>query len=956
MSKPSKRKLRHNASPRQQPITLEDYRKLTQQQPSNAFAWKKLAALLVEQGHLDEANSALEFARELNAADHEVPAIAAKVLHRQGQFEEAVASVEKALELKPDYARAHHYLSYLLYSRDDFERALEHVETACRAEPENDEYLTTKGNILIKHHRHRDAIKAFQTAAQVAPKKYYAWNNLANAKKDVGLLDEALSDYRQALKVNPEAIVSFSNLITTLHYHPGYGAEEIFTTCKEWNSRFAPVSSPIRPRPDDLTPERRIRIGMFSDGFRGHPVGRMTIAALEKVPAEQIEFYLYSTTNAEDSITQRFKALASEWKPVQHLPDQEFAELVVADEIDILVDLCGHNAGNRMRAMASQPAPLLVKWVGGLINTTGIEAIDYLICDAVETPPGVDGLYTEKLIRLPNDYICYEFPSYTPEGSLPPALKNGYVTLGCFNNPTKINDTVLREWAGTMHALPNSRLFLKGQQFSSEELCDRVRSVMEREGIESERLLIEGPSGHQQLLASYNRVDIALDPWPYSGGLTTCEALMMGVPVVTLPGPTFAGRHSATHLVNAGMPELVVTSWEEYRARVLELASDLDSLATIRSHLRQVLLESPVCDARRFAGHFTMAMRAIWQRHCADKAPEALTFDKHSRAWFEDDGQPLDLEFPQPSRHEEGFHWRLEGKIVAIDNGGRLLGSDTIGQMLATGSLELIAFDPTGDAAEDSLKHHDGVHYYPNVTLGDGQPATLHACLDPAMSGSLAPLDDTDQPDTVLQGRKVLTRLPLGTVALDRIEGLPSIDWLVLDARNDSATILDQGESALRDTLLIQARVAFQPTHERQPNLAELQHWGSRHGFRLYRLHHPRHRSAADSMAQETLHQATELVSAEAIFLPTRERLEALDDGQLLKLSFILHTAYGIRDLSYKILQYVDDDTADRYLTSLRENAPAPRDMPSSAPNEVTRPPHREDTISHEIDRLLSQH
>lgn len=332
----------------------------------------------------------------------------------------------------------------------------------------------------------------------------------------------------------------------------------------------------------------------MSDGFRQHPVGNMIIGALENISPEEVEFFFYTTSLNRDEVTKRFHTLATRWSDVKYTSDEQFAQQVRDDEIDILFDLAGHNTGTRSRAVSMHPAPLIVKWVGGLINTTGVEAIDYLISDHIETPEGEDEHYTEKLIRLPDDYIVYARPLLVPSLSSLPAKKNGYITLGCFNNPTKLNGELFSHWAQIMHQLPNSRLLLKGKPYTSQDFCERIYTQFEQAGIERERLILEGPAPHHEFLAAYNRVDISLDTWPYSGGLTTCESFLMGVPLVTLPGPTFAGRHSATHLINAGMPELVVDSWEAYHERVLELASDLDSLSTIRQHLRDVLLQSPV--------------------------------------------------------------------------------------------------------------------------------------------------------------------------------------------------------------------------------------------------------------------------------------------------------------------------------------------------------------------------
>ena len=640
----------------------------------------------------------------------------------------------------------------------------------------------------------------------------------------------------------------------------------------------------------------------------------MIIRCLENLPRGQFELYCYTTSDAVDALTKRIQYCAQRWQPIRHLSDEAFTQQVRDDEVDILIDLSGHNTGSRMRAIAMQPAPLLVKWVGGLINTTGVQAIDYLISDHVETPEGEDEFYTEKLIRLPDDYIAFDPPEKLPALSELPAKQNGYITLACFNNPTKLNDVTLKQWAGIMHELPDSRLLLKGRPYTSESFCERLYATLEAEGIARERLIIEGPGSNYEMLDAYNRADIALDPWPYSGGLTTCEAFIMGVPVVTLPGPTFAGRHSATHLVNAGMPELVVNSWEDYRARVIELASDLESLDTIRQHLRGVLLQSPVCDGPRFAKHFTDAMRAIWQRYCDDKAPAALTFNKEGEARFEDEDAPVEIHYAEAREDDSTFQWQFDGKLIAVDNGGQLLESDVVRQLLQKEALELIAFDPSSRALDTSLKQHEGVHYYPNATLGDGQPGQLHACLDPKLSASLAPLDDEYQPEAIRKGRQVLTRLPLNTIALDSIQGLPAIDWLVLDDLNDAAAILDNGTRALKDTLLLQVKVAFQPTHERQPNLAEIQHWASRNGFRFYRLHEPQHYSHLPEDIPEAQRQATELASADALLLPSHARMKTLSDNQRTRLAFLLHTVFGTKDLAFGLLEKTNAEDAKSYL------------------------------------------
>ena len=895
---------------------LKKAKERTVQQPANLAAWKQLGAELSEVGQFDEALIALERASALVSDDAETLALKGRITHQAGNPEQALIFLHDAIKLNPNYAKAQHYIGYIYYTQARFNEALQHAEIACELVPDDVDMLNTLGNTLMQAFEYNRAKDALEKAARLAPKNYLSWNNLGNVYNAIGDLDKGLESYWQAHRVNPQAPGPFSNIITTYHYHPEKTGKEITALCKKWESKFLSSVTAL-PLSNLNDPQKRLRVGLISDGFRGHPVGRMITSALEHVSKSQIAFYFYSTNNASDGITERLKSVAEQWMSVQPLKDQQVAEQIVNDGIDILIDLAGHNAGNRVLAVSMQPAPVQVKWVGGLINTTGLSAIDYLISDSIETPENVDEDYVEKLIRLPDDYICYVPPNgYEPNVGVLPAIRNGYITLGCFNNASKLNSVVLEQWAKIMLALPNSKLMLKSMQYKSEERCQKIKDTMALYGIESDRLLIEGPSPHAELLDAYNKVDISLDPWPYSGGLTTCESFLMGVPVVSLPGPTFAGRHSATHLINAGMPELVVSSWEEYRERVLELASDLDSLSTIRQHLRQVLLESPVCDASRFAKHFTDAMRSIWQRHCEGKQPAALTFDKMGLAKFEDEETPVNVVYAESMESGAvGFNWSLPSKIIALDNGSKLVvekGIDTLRQLNAFG---IVAFDPASQVINaERFEGSKDVQIFTHAVLGDGSPATLYSCLDPALSSILEPLPKEQQYGANLAGTNVLAKLPINTIALDSTEGLDSLDWLILDDLSDSTAILENGEKALKDTLVIQVRIAFQPTHKRQPNLAETQHWMSRHGFRFYRFNNQQHLSHLPDSVSAEIRQATELQSADAIFLPTHERLAELSENQRSKLAFLLHTVYGIKDMAYEVLVKVDEKKAEKYL------------------------------------------
>ena len=930
-------------------LTVAQAKRLTSKTPNKTEVWVQLGVAYIAANRHSEAIAPLQRAVSLSEKAAHIHAWLAAAYLGASELLLAEESANHALSLSEHNVRALMILAMIDQDKNLSASALKWLEKAEHFEPENADVLHAKSRALFGLHRYEEAEAVLETLTRLYPKNLGYWNELGVVQRELGKLASSANSFLKAIKYG-DSSTPFSNLITGYHYDPSKRQSDIAAVCREWQARYGVKNPPARPIPENMLPDRKLRIGLLSDGFRQHPVGNMIIAALENANPEEMEFYFYSTNASNDAITKRFQVLASQWQMVKYQDDDAFNQQVRDDKIDILFDLAGHNAGTRSKAISMQPAPLIVKWVGGLINTTGVEAIDYLISDAIETPEGEDRHYTEKLIRLPDDYIVYSQPSYTPSIGPLPALANGFITLGCFNNPTKLNAELLTEWAILMNQLPHSRLFLKGKPYTSESFCERIYVLMESLGVDRERLLLEGPSNHRDLLNSYNRVDIALDPWPYSGGLSTCEALLMGVPVVTLPGPTFAGRHSASHLVNADMAELVVSNWEEYRERVVELASDTDSLSTIRHSLRQVLLQSAMCDGRRFAKHLMLALRAIWQRYCEHKSPAALTFNKNSELWFEDDQKLLDIQVKEkPLAPEEGFRWEFDGQVVVLDNASKTLRNRALSLMVKSNAFAIVAFDPQSLIEKPEIfSANQNIQLFQHALLGDGKAATLYACLEPTLSSTLHPLPNDQLPPARRSGAQVLTQLPINTVALDAIQGLASLDWLILDGLSDAATILENGIDALKDTLLVEVQVAFQATHERQPNLAELQYWASRNGFRFYRLNASRYISHFPNSVPKKKRQATELECADAIFLPSYERMASLNDNQRVKLAFLLHTIYGIKDLSYALLAEVDREKAEAYLEEegvvnrkiINYNSESASDVDDA-------------TISDELDRLM---
>ncbi|MGE4125617.1 MAG: glycosyltransferase [Pusillimonas sp.] len=887
-------------------------RRETERNPARSEGWRALA-LLLSVSEPKEARAAAQRALELEPDDPLVLDVAAQAEDLNGNGLLAIDLLKKACQLAPDAAVVHLHLGTLLYLRSKYEDALVALKKAASLNPGDAETQYHLGITLFRLQHYKEADEIFQDLIKRYPKAPAYWNEAGNIKRDLGFFAEAEKYYKKAEKLTGRDPVPLGNRITAMHYRPDVTSDAIFEVCKEWQSRFAPPNPPDRPAPGNLDKNRRLRIGMFSDGFRKHPVGSMTIRMLEARNPEEFEVFAYTTTATEDILTRRIKSSVEHWALINHLSDEEFAQRIRDDRIDILFDLCGYNRGNRMRVMAMQPAPLLVKWVGGLINTTGVTAIDYLMSDGIETPHGVDHLYTEKLIRLPDDYICFDPPPVLPDVAELPASRNGYITLGCFNNPIKVNEVILAQWAKVMHELPNSRLFLKGHQYESIEVCERIRKQMQDDGISNDRLIFEGPSLQPILLNAYNRVDIALDPWPYSGGLTTCEAMIMGVPVVTLPGPTFAGRHSATHLVNAGMPELVVNSWDEYRDRVVGLANDIENLAVIRQHLRHVLLSSPVCDGPRFAKNFSIAMRAIWMRYCDDKKPAALYIDHEQGARFEDEDKfkHIDLKEVTADSSDE-FSFSLPGKILILDHGASFASSSQFSYLIGAGAFKALVFDPL---SEVKFNHPD-VSVVSEGILGDGNPAELFLTLDPELSGTLDPF--VPENNAVGSLNQIVAKVPVPTYRLDDVQSLDCVDWLVLDSRHDNAAVITNASETLEKCLIVQMRVSSRQMTVGAVSFDSLIQLMKASGFELYRIDH----GAMIDYAKDIIELKSSGIKTRAsdymlLFVPDADRLARIDEADREKLVFIFHTYFKAFDFASYLLALKDSDRSRSYLESL---------------------------------------
>lgn len=535
----------------------------------------------------------------------------------EGRLGEALALYNRALSMEPFSTHAHYNRGLVLERLGRNSEAEEEYRRTITLNPEFVEARNNLGNQLVARGLLTEAIEQYHAAVASNPVCPAALNNLGNAYKAKGQLSKALDFYRRAISADPSAAYASSNLIMSLEYSPAHNREVLYRAARSFQQRHC---SAIRMRDNHENspdPERRLRIGYVSPDFKRHPVGFHLLPVLFYRDRNFFEVFCYSDTILTDEMTEELRSCSEQWRVITGMSDEVVEKIILNDRIDILIDLTGHTSSNRLLLFARKPAPVQVSWLG-YFNTTGIDAMDYLITDGVTVPAGEEKWFSETVVRLPDSRFCYAPPSYAPDVASLPALRNGHVTFGSFNNIAKVTDEVVALWSLVLDKVPGSRLLLKSRSFDSEDVRLSYRDRFARHGIEGERLDLRGSSDHFMMLGEYGDIDIALDPFPFSGGLTSCEAMWMGVPVITLPGDRPISRQTRGFLRVLGMQELVAKSSEQYVAIAGEVTTDTKRLSNLRKGLRARMASSPLCDGNRFARNIEQAYRDMWVKWCAD--------------------------------------------------------------------------------------------------------------------------------------------------------------------------------------------------------------------------------------------------------------------------------------------------------------------------------------------------
>ena len=538
-------------------------------------------------------------------------------LHQQGKTREAAALYDAVLAQRPLHAGALHLKGVLALQAGDYRAAATLIERSLELEPRHGLALANLGVAYRAQDRFDAAIALFRRALVLDPADVNTLANLGQTLVRAGQIEEAVVWCRRALDRDPNRLGLQSSLLFAQNYLAESAPLEMTADARRVGSLFAAANPPRTHHPNDPDPARQLRVGLVSGDFRAHPVGRFLMAVVPALDPKTLELFAYATSRDEDEITAQLRQAVPHWNNVTDLPGRALTAQIVADKIDVLVDLSGHTASHRLAVFAGKPAPVSFTWLG-YFATTGLSAIDYVLANRWVIPETETAQWVEQVWRMPDTYLCFTAPPAAPAVSPLPAATNGSVTFGCFNNFNKLTGRTLAAWSALLAATPGSRLILRSSGGYPDGMVEALGERLAAAGIDRARVRIDGKiADYAAHLQSYAEIDIALDPFPYNGGTTTVEALFMGVPVLVKSGDRYVAHMGESILHNAGLPEWIAPDEAGYATLGAQLAADRPALAALRAGLRQRMLASPLFDAPHFASNFEDALRGMWQVWCA---------------------------------------------------------------------------------------------------------------------------------------------------------------------------------------------------------------------------------------------------------------------------------------------------------------------------------------------------
>lgn len=542
-------------------------------------------------------------------------------------FQKAHHAYEQALALNPAWHISWNNAADTAISNEQYSHAYQYAFLALALAPDNETCLLNFARSCLGRGDFPRARQALAALIGIHPDHPHAEREFGELCLEAGDHDEARVHFNRAIVIAPDDLGIQGSLIFTNNYLGAETQASIHVRALRYGEILSRGLVPHTSWPNNPDPGRPLRIGFVSGDLCQHPVGYFFNSVAEALAlSPTLELFAYPTTRVNDSMTEAFRAAFDHWVPIPSLDDEEAVARILADGIDILVDLSGHTRKNRLGLFARKPAPVQVTWLG-YFGTTGLTQIDYLLAGPWDVPLREEPEFSEIIWRLPHTRLCFSRPQVAVPVAPLPALTAGHLTFGSFNNIRKVTDRVVALWARILKALPDARLFLKAKQLEGQAGRAAIAARFRAEGVTADRLILEGTSAFADYLAAYGRVDIALDPFPYTGGTTSIQALWMGVPFLTLTGDRLLARQGESMLRALGMEEWVAATEADYVDRAVRMAQAMESLQSLRAGLRVRLEESPLMNATQFAADLEAAFRAMWISWCegGTAAREATT-------------------------------------------------------------------------------------------------------------------------------------------------------------------------------------------------------------------------------------------------------------------------------------------------------------------------------------------
>jgi len=588
-----------------------------------------------------------------NTKDYQLFNIYGLILLKLDKIEGAISYFQKSIHIKSDFFEAHFNLLKSLYELKKYDEAILQSKKCLKINSKSIKTLLLLGNLYNKLNQEKKSEKYFREMLKINSKdsnayyslgnlykkkvdyekaidnyklaikfneNYFAsYNNLGTLYQEIGKFDLAILNFKSAIKINPNFSGAYQNYLFCLNFSKYFDLNLYLELAQKFKQSLPKIDlGKIRQFPKIKKTEKKIRIGFVSGDYGNHPVSYYLLNTINHISDEKFELIAYSNSNRMDEITLELKKRFNVWRKVNHLNDTEVINLVRKDSVDILFDLSGHTAKNRLSIFVNKPAPIQVTWIG-YNASTGLKEMDYIIVDPYVVPLSDQKYYTEKIFQIPNTFQCIlinddikiDHSSYQNK-------KN--VIFGSFNNLSKINDNVIDIWSEILKRLENSKLFLKAKQLDNLKMVKNIRKKFQKNGISAEKIITEGRSKtREEMLKKYNQIDIALDPFPYSGVTTSLEANWMGVPLLTKKGNNFYSRIGVSINKNLGMDDWIADNERDYVSKAISKASDLEKLFQIKKELRNKFLKSPLSNTKQYAKHFENCLNLIWKTYLEKK-------------------------------------------------------------------------------------------------------------------------------------------------------------------------------------------------------------------------------------------------------------------------------------------------------------------------------------------------